>query len=54
MKNPNDFILVSDGSDPGQVYRDDRQIINMFRRDGDTTVLHIENFKDSGNLKYYR
>jgi len=54
LKHPEDYIVCSDNTDPFNTYRDDRQIINLFRRDGNTTILKIENFKENGELKYFR
>jgi hypothetical protein len=55
MKHPDDFIMVGKLGD--ELYRYDQQIINLFRRDVKdipTTVINIENFKESGMIKCYR
>ena len=54
MKYPDDCVICSDSSDPSNTYRDDRHVVNILRRDGDTTVIKIENFKENGELKYHR
>ncbi len=51
MKNPQDFVLVGKHGDSMNRY--DMQILNVFRRDGNTTVINIENFKENGLLKMY-
>lgn len=46
--------LVCAGKMGSDTYRNDRKIENVFLRDGDTVVLNVEDYKDNGELKYYR
>lgn len=52
MKHPRDFIVVDKVGESFGL--EEQQIIGLTRRDGNTTVLNIENFKENGFLKYYR
>lgn len=46
--------LVCAGKMGSDTYRNDRKIMNVFLRDGDTLVLDTENYDEDGELKYYR
>ena len=55
LKHPDDFVLIGKSCD--DFGRADQQIVNLFRRDVKdipTTVITIENLKESGMMKCYR
>jgi len=52
LKHPK--ALVCAGKMGADTYRDDRKIENVFLRDGNTIVLNIESYDESGELKFYR
>lgn len=52
-EDPNAFICAGKNERGTLTYRDDRQINNIFRRDGNTIILELNDFKGNGELKYF-
>ena len=51
LKHPRAYVCA--GKNGADTYREDRKIMNVFLRDGDTLVLDTENYDENGLLKYY-
>lgn len=52
-ETPDAFICAGKNERGTLTYRDDRQICNLFRRDGDTIVLELNDFSSNGELKFF-
>lgn len=52
-ETPDAFICAGENEKGSLTYRDDRQISGLFRRDGDTIILELNNFKTNGELRYF-
>jgi hypothetical protein len=51
LKHPRAYVCA--GKKGADTYRDDRKILNVFLRDGDTLVLDTGNYDGNGLLKYF-
>jgi hypothetical protein len=51
LKHPRAYVCA--GKKGADTCRDDRKIVNVFLRDGDTLVLDTENYDGNGLLKYF-
>jgi hypothetical protein len=51
LKYPRAYVCA--GKNGADTYREDKKIMNVFLRNGDTLVLDTENYEGNGLLKYF-